>query len=154
MTGEPKHDRDSLLGYEMGSIESPPESSACGARGRADVEKHSIPQWWGKELAMMIVSLIAFIALVVILAVLDGKPVRHWDPLTLNSINLILTTVTGSALAAILGSALSQNLWNGFAQQRKSSGFTTRPAQDLQVYDGASRGPLGSLALLWKQGPL
>ncbi|KAI3335665.1 hypothetical protein F4824DRAFT_510877 [Ustulina deusta] len=67
--------------------------------------------------------------------------------LTLNPINSMLTTVTGSSMAAIVGSAQSQNPWNGFGQLRRSSGLTTRPAQDLQVYEEASRGPMGGLAL-------
>ncbi|KAI0973611.1 hypothetical protein F4678DRAFT_406196 [Xylaria arbuscula] len=106
------------------------------------------------ELIMAAVSLIAFGALVVVLAVEDGKPDRRWGPLTLNSVNSLLTTVIGSSLAAVIGAALSQQLWNGFGQQRTGSGLTTRPARELQLYSDASRGPMGSLTLLWKQGPL
>ncbi|KAI1752666.1 hypothetical protein F4782DRAFT_111028 [Xylaria castorea] len=156
MADEPQRDRDSLLGHEMDKLDSSskPPGTGVGAGISANVQRPSVLQWWRWELVMLVVSLIAFAALVIVLAVMDGQPFRNWGPLTLNSINSMLTTVIGSSMAAIVGAALSQNLWNGFGQLRTSNGSTTRPAQDLQLYHNASRGPTGSLALLLKQGPL
>ncbi|TGJ84555.1 hypothetical protein E0Z10_g4209 [Xylaria hypoxylon] len=109
MADEPHRDRDrdSLLNHEIDNLDYPPKAPASGAGARANVQKPSISRWWQWELTMLIVSLIAFIALIIVLAVEDGKPVRRWGPLTLNSINTILTTVTGSSMTAIVGSALS-----------------------------------------------
>ncbi|KAI0444888.1 hypothetical protein F4803DRAFT_510202 [Xylaria telfairii] len=154
MADEPQRDRDSLLGHDTDKLDSPPKPPAVEAGVGANAQRPAVLQWWQWELVMAVVSLIAFAALVIILAVMDGKPAQHWGPLTLNSINSLLTTVIGSSMAAIVGAALSQNLWNGFGQLRTSNGLTTRPAQDLQVYQDASRGPAGSLILLWRQGPL
>ncbi|KAI1740461.1 hypothetical protein F4680DRAFT_448216 [Xylaria scruposa] len=153
MADEPQRDRDSLLGHEMDKLDPPPKPRAA-VEISADVQRPSVLKWWRWELVMLIVSLIAFAALVIVLAVMDNQLARSWGPLTLNSINSLLTTVIVSSMAAIVGAALSQNLWNGFGQLRTSNGLTTRPAQDLQLYHDASRGPTGSLVLLLKQGPL
>ncbi|TRX94188.1 hypothetical protein FHL15_004956 [Xylaria flabelliformis] len=154
MADEPQRDRDSLLGHEMDKTDSPPKESTAAVEISGNVQRPSVLQWWRWELVMLIVSLVAFAALVIVLAVMDGKPARNWGPLTLNSINSMLTTVIGSSMAAIVGAALSQNLWNGFGQRRRSNGLTTRPARDLQLYQDASRGPTGSVKLLLAQGPL
>ncbi|KAI0857458.1 hypothetical protein F4860DRAFT_489307 [Xylaria cubensis] len=154
MADELQRDRDSLLGHEMDKTDSPPKESTAAVEISGNVQRPSVLQWWRWELVMLIVSLVAFAALVIVLAVMDNQPARSWGPLTLNSINSMLTTVIGSSMAAIVGAALSQNLWNGFGQRRTSNGLTTRPARDLQLYQDASRGPTGSLKLLLAQGPL
>jgi hypothetical protein len=105
--------------------------------------------WW--ELMMMVVSFVAFLALLIILGIENGREYRRWGFLTLNAVNTILTTVTVSSMTAFLGSALSQNMWNAFAQRRKGGAFLTRPATDLKVFDEASRGPMGSLLLLTRR---
>ncbi|KAI0868671.1 hypothetical protein GGS24DRAFT_481657 [Hypoxylon argillaceum] len=154
MAENSKHDHDSLLGHESDNMGTSPKTPASGAEVREIVQQHSVFQWWRLELILLLVSLIGFVALVSVLAVMDNKLSRSWGPLTLNSINSMLTTLVGSTTSGIVGAALSQNLWNSFGQRQTSNGLTTRPVQDLQVYDGASRGAAGSLALLWKQGPL
>ncbi|KAJ9606319.1 hypothetical protein H2200_009280 [Cladophialophora chaetospira] len=113
-----------------------------------DGQRMSLLEWrW--ELSMLLLSGLAILALVIVLAVEDGKQYRRWGPLTLNAVNTILTTVAGSSMTAFVGSALSQNMWNAFAQRQNGRGtFVTRPARDLQVFDSASRGPMGSLILL------
>ncbi|KAI1115443.1 hypothetical protein F5Y14DRAFT_410596 [Nemania sp. NC0429] len=156
MADEPLRDRDSLLGHEMDNPDSQPKLQPQVAEVESSVpfQRPSVLQWWRWELVMLVISLIAFVALVIVLAIEDGKLAHSWGPLTLNSLNSLLTTVVGTSLGAIVSSALSQSLWNGFGQLRTSSDLTTRPAQDLQLYNDASRGPMGSLALLWKRGPL
>jgi hypothetical protein len=103
---------------------------------------------WRWELLMMVLSFAAFLSLLIVLGVENGKEYRRWGFLTLNAVNAILTTVTVSSMTAFVGSALNQNMWNAFAQRRKGGAFVTRPANDLRVFDEASRGPMGSLLLL------
>ncbi|KAI1196800.1 hypothetical protein F5X97DRAFT_303982 [Nemania serpens] len=111
MADEPLCDRDSLLGHEMDNLDSAPEPQplVAEAEASASFQRPSVWQWWRWELIMLIVSLIAFVALVIVLAVEDGKPAHSWDPLTLNSLNSLLTTVVVVSLGAIVGFALSHH---------------------------------------------
>ncbi|KAI1163085.1 hypothetical protein F5B18DRAFT_672625 [Nemania serpens] len=140
----------------MDNLNSPPKSQppVVETEVSASFQRPSVLQWWGWELIMLVVSLIAFAALVIVLAVEYGNPAHSLGSLTLNSLSSLLTTVIVASLGAIVGSSLSQNLCNGFGQVRTRSDLTTRPAKDIQLYHDASRGPMGSLSLLWKKGPL
>ena len=102
---------------------------------------------------MSILSLAAFTALLCVLGPLDGSLERRWGPLTLNTVNAILSTTISSSLLAFVGPAMSQHLWNSFSQSRKAeTGANIRPAHDLRTFDEASRGPLGSVKLLLRLG--
>lgn len=136
------------IGHELDRL--PLNGSHNGNNRKVGSEKQkSTLMAWKWELAMSLLSACAIIALVIVLAVEDGNEYRKWGPLTLNAVNTILTTVAGSALTAFVGSALSQNMWNAFAQRHNGKGaFVSRPAGDLRAFDNASRGPMGSLILL------
>ena len=98
---------------------------------------------------MGLLTKVALIALISILAHFDGRLESRWGPITLNTVIAILSTIASSALLAFVGPALSQHLWNAFAQTRKAKDVpVARAARDLCILDGASRGPWGSLELL------
>jgi hypothetical protein len=63
--------------------------------------------------------------------------------ITLNFVVAVLGTTSKATIAVVLSSAISQMKWNWFALQHRELG-------DFALYDEASRGPLGSLQLLWR----
>lgn len=97
---------------------------------------------WLTETLAIIFSAACLGALAVLLALTDNQTIFNYHGVTLNTIVSIL--VTGSKVAAlmVLGEALSQWKWILFTDER-------RPLIDFERIDLASRGPAGSLQLLW-----
>jgi hypothetical protein len=99
--------------------------------------------WWGWEVGGCIGSFAAFLAVVGLLRSFDGKPQPEWPyGITLNSAVAWLTTIGKSCLLVPAAACISQCLWINYS----------RNAHDLVTiasYDAASRGPWGSLELLW-----
>ena len=98
--------------------------------------------WWLWEILAVLLSLATFSALVIVLILYDGRAVSALPKrISLNAIVSILGTISRTTLMFSISATLSQFKWlllSGRARQLK----------DLQLYDGASRGPLGSAALL------
>ncbi|KAG8532459.1 uncharacterized protein KY384_002336 [Bacidia gigantensis] len=103
----------------------------------------SIYRWWLAELLCYLGSLISLIIIIVILRRYDGRPQPNWPHnITLNSVISWFTTLFKANLLVPITACLSQASWIHF--RSKSHALT-----DMVVYDAASRGPLGSLLLLW-----
>ena len=98
--------------------------------------------WWIGELLAILLSMIALSAIICVLYMYDG----HHQPtlphnVSLNFIISTLATVSKSSLLFAVASALGQYKWLWmFSKQRR--------LRDLQVFDDASRGPLGASRLL------
>ncbi|MCJ1438974.1 hypothetical protein MMC27_008364 [Xylographa pallens] len=97
---------------------------------------------WYLELAAILGSLSCLVALIVVLGKLDNQPIFDWNGVTLNTIVSILSTTAKAWLMLVLAETISQWKWILFSSRR-------RFLIDLQALDEASRGPLGSLKLLW-----
>lgn len=97
---------------------------------------------WLPEAVALIFSFLCLAALAVLLAVYDGKPIFGWNGVTLNTIVSVLSTSSKAALMLALGESISQWKWILFANER-------RPLMDFERIENASRGPLGSLKLMW-----
>lgn len=98
--------------------------------------------WWLWEILAVVLSLGTFSALVIILIVYNGRNVAQIPQgISLNAIVSILSTISKSSLIFSISATLSQFKWLLFSGR-------TRQLQNLQLYDDASRGPLGSSLLL------
>lgn len=98
--------------------------------------------WWLWEILALFLSLSTFAALVVILSVYNGRNVAQLPRgISLNAIVSILSTISKSSLIFSISATISQFKWLLFSGR-------TRQLKDLQLYDDASRGPLGSSLLL------
>ncbi|KAJ5819487.1 hypothetical protein N7474_005078 [Penicillium riverlandense] len=88
-------------------------------------------------------SIACFIALCGVLRAYDNKvrPQMAYS-LSLNTIVSVLATGCKSSLILAIGEAISQLKWLWFQDTRRRQLF------DLQTFDAASRGPLGSLMIL------
>ena len=77
-----------------------------------------------------------------IIASLNNKAVETWKlPITPNSLIAVFTTVGKSAMVVPITSCISQLKWYHYR--------TPRELNHLQLFDDASRGPWGSVVLLW-----
>ncbi|KAK8081066.1 D-arabinitol 2-dehydrogenase [Apiospora hydei] len=99
---------------------------------------------WTIEIVALSCSAAALIALIILLAQEDQKPLGDWKALfSLNTVAAILSVVLRTPLAFAVGSCLGQGKWSWFS---KRSG----PVAIFAAIDEASRGPMGSLQLLWR----
>jgi Protein of unknown function (DUF3176) len=98
---------------------------------------------WRWELFAAVFSISCMAAVVVILAIVQDKPLSHWTfQIQPNSMVSVFSTLSNFALLLGVAEGLGQLKWLYFQKKRHR-------LFDLQVFDDASRGPLGSLRLLW-----
>lgn len=99
---------------------------------------------WRWEVISWALGTAFLLALLLLLALFDNKSTSEWkSKLSINAIASALAQAAQSSLAVSLGSCISQLKWDWFRQGR--------PTHQLEIFDEASRGPLGSLFLLWEQ---
>lgn len=102
-----------------------------------------IVKWWIWELLGCFGSLFSFFAIVGVLKRYDRQAQPEWPySVTINSVVSWLTTVMKSFLLFSVAACIGQANWLHFRSKPQA-------LIDLAVYDSASRGPLGSLQLLW-----
>lgn len=98
---------------------------------------------WKWELLAAVFSISCMAAVVAILATVQDKPLDHWRfSIQPNSMVSIFSTLSNFALLLGVREGLSQLKWIYFQKKRHR-------LFDLQIFDDASRGPIGSLRLLW-----
>ena len=98
--------------------------------------------WWAGELLAILLSIIAFLTIIIMLHKYDNHPLpRLPHQVTLNFLVSTLATIIKSTLLLAVASALGQYKWLWISSRQ-------RRLQDLQVFDEASRGPLGATKLL------
>ena len=98
--------------------------------------------WWMGELLAILLSILAFLTIVFILHTYDDQTLpRLPRNVPLSFVVSTLATISKSSLLLAVASAIGQFKWLWmFSKQRR--------LQDLQVFDEASRGPLGASKLL------
>lgn len=110
---------------------------------RTDFNK-LIVKWWIWELLGCFGSLLSFFAIVGVLMYYDGRGQPEWPyNITINSVLSWLTTAMKAFLLFSVAACIGQANWLH---------FRARPHAlvDLIAYDSASRGPFGSVQLLWR----
>ncbi|KAK8009969.1 hypothetical protein PG990_008934 [Apiospora arundinis] len=99
---------------------------------------------WAPEIAALFCSAAALIALIILLSKEDATRLADWKaPFSLNTVVAILSVVFRTPLAFAVGSCLGQGKWAWFSKQSGTVAV-------FAAIDEASRGPLGSLQLLWR----
>ncbi|KAJ5710541.1 hypothetical protein N7488_004697 [Penicillium malachiteum] len=96
---------------------------------------------WRFEAIVLLFSIACFIAICIVLMVFQNRvrPEMAYD-LSLNAIVSVLATGCKSALILVVGEAICQLKWLHFSERRKLS--------DIQEFEEASRGALGSFTIL------
>lgn len=82
--------------------------------------------------------------LALVLQQYDGIPLRRWPwSINLNSFISVISTISKATMMVPIVSAIGQLKWQWFLQPRSIG--------DIQAFDSASRGPFGSVALIFSQ---
>lgn len=98
---------------------------------------------WNLEILALAGSNLAFMVMVVLLACFDNRLVFEWNGVTLNTLVSILSVAMKMSLTFAVAECIGQWKWILFSRD-------TRYLIDFERIDVASRGPLGSLCLLWR----
>lgn len=99
---------------------------------------------WKPELVALLFSVTCTIAMSIILSSYDGKATPNIPGgLTLNAIVSILATSSKTALIFSLSNSLGQLKWVWL------NGDSSKSLVDAEVFDDASRGPLGAVVMLY-----
>ncbi|KAK3490058.1 hypothetical protein B0T13DRAFT_85344 [Neurospora crassa] len=112
------------------------------------LSQYSPWQRWGSswfwEIAAMTLSCLSLALTLAILYFFDDKPLESWPLyLSLGTIISTLAQISRTSLAFAITPCLGQAKWNWFSQREDD-------VLVFRTFDEASRGPLGSLQLLWK----
>ncbi|CAG8380063.1 unnamed protein product [Penicillium salamii] len=122
-----------------------PTESKETPRNRKGFNARCLDTWLVETIAVLF-SVACFLAICGILIAYNGKPrpdLRYG--MSLNAIISVLATGCKSSLLFTIGEALGQLKWVWFRGK-------ARPLVQLQTFDSASRGPFGSIVLLFQRG--
>lgn len=99
---------------------------------------------WLPEFTSFLLAVIAFLAIIILLAVRKDKPLPNWPSLIgINSLVAIFSSILRIALLLPIAECISELKWIWFANPQ--------PVSDFDRFDSASRGPWGALKLLFKR---
>jgi hypothetical protein len=97
---------------------------------------------WMWEMLSFALAALVFLAIIIVLAIYDGKPSPVVGGVTLNTVIAMAATLFRICLMVPVTDCICQLTWVWLQKGYK-------PLQDIIKFDMASRGPLGSLQLLW-----
>lgn len=104
---------------------------------------HNFQRLWLWEILACIVAMTANLAMIIVLLQHQGTKVSSWKhPWTLNSIVSLINTVIKGAVLIPIAASIGQLKWKRFWRYQTLS--------DMEVFDEASRGAVGSVRLLWR----
>ncbi|KAJ5709116.1 hypothetical protein N7493_010450 [Penicillium malachiteum] len=113
------------------------------APGAGKSQQRTVYDNWLWEITAMAVSLVGFALLVGFLVKVNNSSYTSWqNTASPNTVISIIITVTKSALLVPVSACLSQLKWNQYWR-------SPAPLYNMQAVDQASRGPLGSITILW-----
>ena len=142
---------DSTLGLQKSipyeddnkSLSALPNLPPVRHQSRDKLKVHISRYGWWWEVSSILVALLCTTAIITILTFVDQKPIASWRlPIQPNSLVSIFSTIAKSALLVSVAECLGQLKWDHFGKPE--------PLSDIQVFDGASRGPWGALVFLGK----
>lgn len=148
-----KRSRGSTSDQSAATVSSRVVASIAGdTRTEKASETHRIVQrkrpWelnWLLELSAVLFSMSCLIVMLAILIGVNGKPLASWKivnvQLTPNTLVSIFSTLAKSSILLLIAEGISQLKWTFFEQ-------CAHRVFDLQIFDDASRGPLGALQFL------
>ncbi|KAK1589831.1 uncharacterized protein LY79DRAFT_556412 [Colletotrichum navitas] len=130
----PQPPQEDLSYQDQPPIQETPEP------GRARLR--CILSYWGLEILTVFMAFCLLAAIIALLAYYDGHYMPEWPfEINLNSAIALLSTFLRAAIVAAVAEIIGQIKWTWFAEK-------SRPLQQLQDFDGASRSVLGSIHLL------
>ena len=136
--------------------------SESGEPETSHEESHWLMLWW-QELTSLAFSFACFAVNACILWELDNKELQSWRianvNITPNALISIVATLSKASMLLPVAECISQMKWREYSSpQCNGAGVDiilvyferkTHRLYDIQIFDDASRGPLGSVKLLW-----
>ncbi len=138
------------IGHSQGSVSTPDTNGPYEQMGsvypsnqRERSNRIEIFHIWWLELLCCVLFISALVAVVVTIRPYEGRPLPQWSyHLSINSLISIYVVILKVAMLLVAAEGLSQLEWRWFDQDR--------PLKDLLRCENASRGPWGSLTMLWR----
>lgn len=104
-----------------------------------------LDRYWLLEILSLLLATLAFAAIVITLGIHRDKPLPQWPSLiSINSLVAIFTAIMKATLMVPVVEGLSQLKWVWFRHAE------SKPLDDFEAFDMASRGPWGSFLLMLK----
>jgi hypothetical protein len=128
----------------IGSRSAKPESLRVQRGGDGAGERgHRANSPWLFDVIAVFVSGSACFSLIALLIIHDSRPITSWTFfLPLNAVVSILGAISRSSLAFAISDSIGQSKWNWFK-------IHSGPLATFNRFDEATRGPWGSMKLLW-----
>lgn len=101
-----------------------------------------LDDWWFWEIFGLIGSALILVAIVILLAKFDGKRQPSWKEVSLNTVIAFLSTIAKLLAFVPLSAGIGQLKWIWIEKRDRS-------LADLEVFNSASTGVIGSICLLW-----
>ncbi|OAX81902.1 hypothetical protein ACJ72_03756 [Emergomyces africanus] len=137
-----KTSRDAWLSSTVHTWVEGPDAQFEDDRSRQNWYSRLVLDWWLWELGACVIGLLALVATIGMLAAYSGGRVPQLpENFTLNAIISILTTVVKVSTLFVVAASISQLKWLWLRDMRS--------LQDVQIFDDASRGPLGALYMIF-----
>ncbi|KAK7921262.1 hypothetical protein PG985_009284 [Apiospora marii] len=132
---------------EEGSDTKTAASSTKISNGTRNCFKvHSKTDWF-LEIGNALLSLMCLLGMIILLARIQDQPLSSWSlEVSPNAVLSILSTASKACLIQPVSECISQLKWLHLLQSPKPDRLT-----DLQKYDDASRGPMGSSKFFYKR---
>lgn len=103
---------------------------------------NTIHDWWLIEPGACLISLLAMLALILVIHHYDGKPIPKWPlPITIGTYIAVCSKVMSAMLLVPVVNAMSQYKWYMYQQSKG-------PLDAMGLVDNATRGTGGSISLL------
>lgn len=130
------------VGDIMGSSPKP-NSEVVKSERKVPRPHFTLFDWWWELLSWMIGTL-SLLTMLLLLTFFHNKSTTTWrSKLSINAIVSALAQTSQTSLAVSLSSGIGQLKWDWLRSRRQK--------RDIDTFDDASRGPLGSLNLIWRQ---
>jgi hypothetical protein len=135
---------DAALKDDKNPITRVPRLSSTTLASKWSAAQEKVDSNWTLESVCIAISAICFVALAAIFASYSGKALTSWTfYFSLNTVASTLGTIGKSTLLLAVSAAIGQGKWLWFYDKQ-------RPLIEFDTFDEASRGPLGSVKLLWR----
>jgi hypothetical protein len=145
-TDEPERSpamHESHLKAEQSALQEHGDDVTKVPRRRSSNRVSGVFTGWYKEILWLILSVVSLIALAIFLDHYDGQPLpRLPSEITLNTILAIMSTICRASFVEPAMQSIAQLKWIWYKRR-------PRPLRDFEIFDKASRGPGGSLQLVF-----
>jgi Protein of unknown function (DUF3176) len=125
-------------------VETHPSHGRCTKNLFASSWKWLATDSWAMEYMGLTIAILALGSIGAILGIYDGRPLSDWPySINMNTILSVLATALKGSMLLPVCACLSQLKWSWYYR-------STRKLDFFEVFDAASRGPLGAALLLFR----